>query len=55
MKPNIVAIGVPPKEQEKILLFLLKKINFLCEKPISDDNRKLSLFSNYLIKLIVRD
>ena len=25
LKPNIIAIGVPPKEQEKILLFLLKK------------------------------
>ena len=52
MKPNIIAIGVPPKEQEKILLFILKKkINFLCEKPISDNNRKLSLFSKLSNKI----
>lgn len=45
MKPDIVAIGIPPKEQEKVILFLLKKnINFLCEKPITNDNKKLSLF-----------
>ena len=28
LKPDIVAIGVPPKEQEKILFFLLKKNKF---------------------------
>ena len=58
LKPDIVAIGVPPKEQEKILFFLLKKkINFLCEKPISKNNKILSYLktldkNNKSIKLI---
>lgn len=59
MKPNIVALAVPPKEQEKILPFLLKhKIHFLCEKPITNNNKKLYLFlkqskvNNKIIRLI---
>ena len=47
LKPDLVVIGVPPLEQEKILEFLLKKkIDFLCEKPISKSNKKIKLFEN---------
>ena len=59
LNPDIVAIGVPPIEQEKVLLFLLKKkINFICEKPITNNAKKLNLFlklnkkNNKVIKLI---
>ena len=47
LKPDLVVIGVPPLEQEKILEFLLKKkIDFLCEKPISKTNKKIKLFKS---------
>ena len=47
LNPSLVVIGVPPLEQEKILEFLLKKkIDFLCEKPISNSNKKINLFKN---------
>lgn len=47
LKPDLVIIGVPPLEQEKILIFLLKnKIDFMCEKPITNDNKKIELFKN---------
>lgn len=58
LKPEIIAIGIPPKEQEKILPYLLKnKINFICEKPITNNIKKLNLFlklskQNKSIKLI---
>ena len=45
LNPSLVVIGVPSMEQEKILEFLLKKkIDFLCEKPISKTNKKIKLF-----------
>ena len=51
LRPDIVAIGVPPREQEKILLFLLKKkIHFICEKPITDNFKKINLFKKLLVK-----
>ncbi len=44
-KPEIIAIGIPPREQEKILPYLLKnKINFICEKPITNNLKKLNFF-----------
>ena len=51
LKPNLVIVGVPPLEQEKILEFLLKnKIDFLCEKPITNKLEKIKLFRNLIKK-----
>lgn len=45
VKPDIVAVAVPPKIQENILVYLLKnQINFICEKPISNSKLKISYF-----------
>ena len=51
LKPDLVVIGVPPKEQEKILEFLLiKNIDFLCEKPITNDLKRINLYKNLVKK-----
>ena len=51
LKPEIIAVGIPPKEQEKILPYLLKnKFNFICEKPITNNIKKLNFFSKFLKK-----
>ncbi len=45
LKPKLVIVAVPPLEQEKILKFLLiEKIDFLCEKPITNKIKKINLF-----------
>ena len=49
VKPDIVAVAVPPKIQENILVYLLKnQINFICEKPISNSKLKFLILKNYL-------
>ena len=45
LRPNLVVIATPPLEQEKILKFLLKKrIDFMCEKPITNKLQNIKLF-----------
>lgn len=49
LKPDLVVIAVPPMVQEKILKYLLqKKIDFLCEKPITNKLEKIRLFKKLL-------
>ena len=50
LKPDIVVVGTPPLEQEKILKFLLKKkINFMCEKPITNKLFNIKFFEKLSI------
>ena len=45
IKPHVVIIAVPPLEQIKIIKFLLKnKIQFLCQKPLTNNYNDIKKF-----------